>query len=312
MEKWLQEFTQEMQRLLSYSPTTAKAYASDVRRFLNYLQAQRGAPVAPENVSAEDVLDFLKAEAAVGRRRATVHRRVASLRVLERYLLLTERISQPFMPSDEQIMSIVQASTPSRTTGCLTTEALQRLWSALLASPKRQARRDLALIALIAEWGFPIGALLKAEVQHVDLYDRVLWMPQVVGTLMRWELDYSYEPLRRYMLHGRADLGAHPGVQRLFISQQGQRLSRQSVWHSLRLWGEAAGLDVMLTPRLLRTTAAYRMMLAGMPPQTIGMAMGHSNPLSTSVLLRRLERQCEHVKNLELPRLPAEDDTPQA
>jgi len=188
---------------------------------------------------------------------------------------------------------------------------LQRLWKTLLASPKRQARRDLALIALIAEWGFPIGALLKTEVQHVDLHERVLWMPQVMGTLMRWELDYSYEPLRRYVLHGRADLGAHPDVQRLFISQQGYQLSRQSVWHSLRLWGEAAGLDVMLTPRLLRITAAYRMMLAGTPPQTIGMAMGHTNPLSTSVLLRRLERQCEHIKSLELPRLPVESDTPQ-
>jgi len=311
LEQWLQDFTQEMQRLLSYSPTTAKAYASDVRRFLDSLKEHHGEPISPEDVVSDDVLNFLEDEVAAGRRRATVQRRVASLRVLERYLLLAERITRPFMPSDEQIMAAVQASAPSRTTGCLTTEDLQRLWQTLLASPKRQARRDLALVALMVEWGFPIGMLLKAQVQHVDLQDHVLWMPQTIGTLTRWELDYAYEPLRRYVLQGRADLGANADEQHLFISQQGRALSRQSVWHSLRLWGEEAGLDVILTPRLLRTTAAWRLKMNGIPAQTIGMAMGHSNPLSTTVLLRRLEQYCESVRPLELPRLRPEDDTAQ-
>ncbi len=308
MEQWLPNFTQEIQRLLGYSPTTANAYASDVRRFWQYLTEHDGTAVQPDAIRPEDVLGFLKAEAALGRRRATMHRRVASLRVMERWLLLTKRIEAPFMPPDEDVMAAVQASAPPRTTGCLTTEDLQRLWRTLLASPKRQARRDLALMALMVEWGFPIGLLLNAEVQHVDLKEKVLWVPQMTGTLERWPLDYAYEPLRRYVTRGRADLAPKEGVQRLFISQQGRALSRQSVWHSLRQWGEEAELDVLLTPRVLRTTAAYRMMLMGAPAQTIGMAMGHSNPLSTTVLLHRLQQHCGHIEHLALPRLSAEED----
>ena len=308
MEQWLTNFTQEMQRLLGYSPTTAKAYVSDVRQFLHYLAKHRETPPLPAAVKADDVLDFLQAEVAAGRRRATLHRRVASLRVLERYLLLTGQIQRAFMPSDEQILAALEGSAASHTTGCLTTAELRRLWQTLLASPKRQAHRDLALMALMVEWGFPVGTLLKLRVQHVDLQARELWTPLASGTLERWPLDYAYGPLWHYVTHGRADLGVTEQTDCLFVSQQNRGLSRQSVWHSLRVWGQQAGLHKVLNPRMLRTTAAYRMMLAGVPPQTIGMAMGHSNPLSTTVLLYRLKQHCGHIQTLELPRVPTEDN----
>jgi len=309
LDQWLANFTQEIQHLLGYSPTTAKAYASDIRQFLRYVAKHRGTSVSPEAVQPEDVLGFLKAEAAAGRRRATLHRRVASLRVMERYLWLTEKIKHTFMPAEEQMLDALQGSAASHTTGCLTAEELQRLWQTLLASPKRQARRDLALMALMVEWGFPVGTLLKLQVQHVDLQARELWTPLVSGTLERWTLDHAYEPLWRYVMHGRADLGVTGQTHSLFVSQQNRGLSRQSVWHALRAWGKEAELHKVLNPRLLRTTAAYRMMLRGIPAQTIGMAMGHSNPLSTTVLLHRLEQQCGHIETLDLPRVPSEDDT---
>ena len=309
MSTLLSEFTQEIQHLLGYSQTTADAYAGDVRRFLQYLHQARGAEASLDAAQGKDVLAFLHSEIASGRRKATVHRRVAALRVLERYLRLTGRIDAPFMPSEAQIAEVLSDSAPSRVTGCLTTEDLQRLWQTLLASPKRQAKRDLALIALIAEWGFPVSVLLNAQVREVDLRGRALWVPQITGALKRWPLDYAYEPLARYLARGRPDLSPKENVHCLFISQQGRPLSRQSMWHSLRTWGKEAGLETLLTPRVLRATAALRMALLGTPPWVIGEAMGHTNPLSTTVLLARLKQQCGHITSLELPRVALEDDT---
>jgi len=300
MNKWLPNFTEEVQRLLGYSPTTARAYASDIRRFLDYLKAQ-GRPVPPQELSEEDVIGFLRAEAQQGRRRTTVHRRLASLRVLERCLLMTQRIEQGFIPPEERLVDVLERSLPPRPTTCLSSEDLQRLWQTLLASGKRQASRDLAMIALLVEWGFPVNLLLKMEMHQVDMEQKAVWLPHVGGTLEKWPLDRAYAPLRRYLSQSRNDFVRRESEMHVFLSQQGGALSRQSVWHALRQWGMMANLEAMLTPRLLRATAAYRMMKANVPPHTIGAAMGHTNPLSTSLLLRRLRGACNDQPPAELP-----------
>ncbi len=304
MDNWLPDFSAEVQRLLGYSPTTAGAYNGDIRRFWQYLRQKYGEAIPPERLGPQDVLDFLQAEAQKGRRRATLQRRIAALRVLERCLLLKKRIDKPFLPSEEQIVPVLQQGRPSRVSACLQTEHLQRLWQTLLASPKRQAVRDLALIALLAEWGLALSTLLDLQVYQVDEKSRSLWLPQISGMDTPWELQASWQPLLRYVKQGRQDLGPRPGETHLFISQQGRPLSRQTVWHTLRTWGQAAGLELTLTPRVLRHTAAYRMLSQGLPATTIGKVMGHSNPLSTSLLIRRLKEHCTGVPPAEIPLLP--------
>ncbi|NPA93662.1 MAG: tyrosine-type recombinase/integrase [Chloroflexi bacterium] len=310
MNDWLPNFTTEIQRLLGYSPTTAKAYTSDVSRFLDYLARYRGKNILTDRITADDVTAFLAYEVSQGRRRTTLHRRLAALRVLERYLLLTDQLIAPFVPKDATVLQTLLESKPSRATSCLQTEDLQRLWQTLLQSPKRQAVRDLALIALIAEWGFPISLLLSLTVDNIDLDERLLWVPQITGRQIAWELEHAYGPVARYLTHGRQDLAPKANVQHLFISQQGRPLSRQSVWHSLRMWGQEAGLSIPLTPRVLRNTAAYRLLRSGYSPQAIGQALGHSNPLSTTLLIRRLYQHCGDKPPAEIPEYPAQEDTP--
>ncbi len=302
METWLPHFVDEVQRLLGYSPTTALAYASDIRRFLAYLE-QQGKEVPPASLNADDVLGFLAYEVAEGRSRATVQRRTASLRVLERCLLLTHRIEKPFMPTELLLEETLSQSRAPRPTTCLRTEDLQRLWQTLLNSPKRQALRDLALVALLVEWGFPVSVLLELRLQHVDWKQQVIWVPSPSGAMLSWPLNRAALPLKRYLDEGREGLSPKEGETHLFISQQGKPLSRQSVWHSLRRWGQKADLETPLTPRVLRATAAHRLLARQVPLKTIGLALGHTNPLSTTLLVRRLHTYCGDTSPAELPTL---------
>ncbi|RPI33570.1 MAG: hypothetical protein EHM70_05630 [Chloroflexota bacterium] len=77
------------------------------------------------------------------------------------------------------------------------------------------------------------------------------------------------------------------------MSQVGVRMSRQSVWQVLRQRGRAANIPVMISPRLLRHTAALRLARAGRSLSEIQSFLGHSNPLSTQALLHRLENLSE-------------------
>ena len=90
------------------------------------------------------------------------------------------------------------------------------------------------------------------------------------------------------MKEGRPELNYQINEPALFISQTGGRMSRQGVWQALRQWGQKASLPIPLSPRLLRHTAVIRMVHSGRTPAEIQVLLGHSNPLSTQALLRRL------------------------
>jgi site-specific recombinase XerD len=91
----------------------------------------------------------------------------------------------------------------------------------------------------------------------------------------------------------RPELNTHTEEQAFFISQMDGRMSRQGIWQILRHWGWRHEPPILLSPRLVRHTAALRMARADRPLQEIQSLMGHSNPLSTQALIRRLEAACE-------------------
>ena len=102
--------------------------------------------------------------------------------------------------------------------------------------------------------------------------------------------------LDRYFQDGRPDLNHEPNEPALFISQMDGRMSRQGIWQILRYWGRLLTPPVILSPRLVRHTAALRMSRNGRSLSEIQALLGHSNPLSTQALLRRLEASCGDVQ----------------
>jgi integrase/recombinase XerD len=121
---------------------------------------------------------------------------------------------------------------------------------------------------------------LNAGLLHLNTYpNNDFWLP----------LGSATESLRRYLEEGRRDLNPQPDEPALFISQMGGRISRQGIWQILRYWGKLTDPPIDLSPRVVRHTAAVRMARKGRPLDEIQALLGHSNPLSTQALLRRLE-----------------------
>jgi len=312
MDALIKGFADYLASEFGYSKSTILAYRSDAAAFLGYVARHNPEALKARRFSPEDVLAFLRLEAEAGRRTTTLHRRLASLKVFERYLTESIEGFSPFMPSESDgvIEKIISLGKPPSQPNCLTTEEIARLWNVMLASPKRQAVRDLAFVALMLEWGFSVNLLLSLEIYNVDLKSRKLWVPSLAtlgASESGWSLRYSFAPLVRYLAHGRENLSPREGETRLFISQQGRGLSRQSIWHALRRWGEEAEFEAPLTPRLLRNTAVHRLLGNGVPLKTISLALGHLNPLSTHLLVRRLKAYCEGYEVPVLPELSLDD-----
>ena len=282
--------------------STRLAYRTDLGDLYRALKAELGREPTTHDLTLEFLQAYLQQQAEK-QRRSTLLRRAASLRAFERYLV-DRGLAKPFLPSQEEVRALLRQSREGRATPCLTTEQLRTLWETLIQSDTRRAWRDLALVSLLTEWGFPTERIINLHLEDIDLEEGKLRFPSAAGVELTFNLKYSVGPLRYYVEHVRPKYHLPKDETHLFVSQLGRPLSRQSIWQSLGAWGKLVNFPFALTPRVLRNTAAFRLWKMGTPRELIQQAMGHTNPISTLFLIRRLQQTCG---DMPVPQIPIFD-----
>lgn len=295
MEDQVRAFLADMQAQPTYSSNTCQAYHNDLRCFVNFLKDSLHRPPVLQDFTAQQVVEFLNAESRNGRRTSTLLRRRASIRSFARFLSNThcEWAAEFEAGSDRMDEAIADEALaePSRTQKqrYLTEDQVQRLFKLMESAQSPRAIRDRALLTLLLESGIGVGSLIALDLCDVDKPNKCINLHLQNGKDFWVDLNHAAQPLQHYLEESRQDLNFRPDEPALFISQTGRRMSRQGVWQVLRQWGARAGLPVTLSPRLARHTAVFRMALKGESTEHIQMLLGHSNPLSTYALLRRLD-----------------------
>lgn len=289
MERHAKAFLAALESQFSYSSSTRLAYDNDLRVFLGYLRKTLEREPALEDFKPEQVISFLEAERHSGRRQSTLVRRRASLRRFAAYLedqgLLEAGIFGPETRLIEEQSEPTGSTTRSQS---LTDGELSKLWAALEKSRRPHAKRDMAILALLLETGLSVGTLVALNLNDIELHEGSLRLRLGGGNEAWLPQGKASELIRRYILEARPELNHAPDEQALFISQTGERMSRQGVWQVLRRWGRVIDLPITLSPRLARHTAVIELVNTGRSIEEIQTLLGHSNPLSTQALLRRL------------------------
>jgi integrase/recombinase XerD len=290
MEANITAFLTSLESDPAYSLSTRLAYASDLRVFLGYLRKTLGRTPEINDLNSRQIADFLNQEHQSGRRKSTLMRRRASLRRFKTYLQQVGADLKDEAGLDDQLIDqAIQQVSASPSYSCLTPQQIERLWSIIGGSSRPRARRDQAILSLLLETGLSVGTLVALNLADLDLFNGCLRMSLENGQDTWLPLGSSGEFLDRYIKEGRPQLHHHPDEPALFISQLGRRISRQGVWQILRHWGRMVDPAIDLSPRLVRHTAAIKMYVNGRSMGEIQTLLGHSNPLSTQALLRRLE-----------------------
>lgn len=296
MEAQISAFLASLQTDPAYSQSTRLAYASDLRVFLDYLKTSLDRSPAISDLEAQQVADFLEAESKAGRRLSTLVRRRATLRRFSSYLEEAGVLPGNVLNSDAALINnLISSVSSERTAQCLTTSQIQQLEALIQTSPRPRARRDQAILELLLETGLSVGTLISLNLSDLDLRAGKLHVVTEDGENSWLPMGDATSALERYLNDGRPDLVHEPNEPALFISQMDGRMSRQGIWQILRYWGRLITPPVVLSPRLVRHTAALHMARKGRPLSEIQTLLGHSNPLSTQALLRRLLASCSEI-----------------
>lgn len=270
-------------------PLTCEAYLSDLRTFAEFIEGRNGVLL---KVAAEDVAGFLEHLREHGIDSRSSARKLSCLRGFYKWLLLDQRIFHD--PTVNIESPRAWKVLPKSLAEPEVAEMLERAGMAA-SHPQAQATalRDCAILELLYA-----GGLRVSEVTALSTGDLALDAGRVhvrgkgdkerIVPLGRSALD----ALEKYLREGRPHLArissrskasaarrnnARQDGTRLFLSLRGMPLTRQWVWHLVKMANQAA------SPHRLRHSCATHMVEHGADLRSVQLILGHADISTTQV-----------------------------
>jgi integrase/recombinase XerD len=261
------------------APNTVAAYRTDLRSYLAGLaEVGRG---DMSMVSAADVESFVHRLRHSELAASSVGRKISAVRGLHRFL-----VAEDLVDTDPTI----SIKAPKRVLGlpkALTVGEVLRLLDA--PDPASAlGRRDVALLEFLYATGARVSEAISLELIDLDLVERIAIVTgkgdrQRVVPIGRHAVDAieAYLPLRLELRGERRD------ADRLFVSRRGVGVSRQAVWQIVRKHARSAGIaEGVVSPHVLRHSAATHMVEGGADLRTVQEMLGHASISTTQIYTR--------------------------
>ena len=265
-------------------PLTCEAYLGDLRTFAEFLESRHGVLL---RATQHDVSAFLEHLRNHGIDSRSAARKLSCLRGFYKWLLLDRRINH-----DPTINIESPKAWKVLPKSMAEPEVAEMLERAAMAANHPQARatalRDRAILELLYA-----GGLRVSEVTALNTSDLALDAGRIhvrgkgdkerIVPLGRSALD----ALETYLTEGRPHLarisssrkGQQPRTEssRMFLSLRGMPLTRQWVWHLVKL------ADPSASPHKLRHSCATHMVEHGADLRSVQLLLGHADISTTQV-----------------------------
>ncbi len=249
---------------------TIHAYRRDLDQYLEFLEGAE-----PDQRLVEGFVETLSNR---GLASSTLSRKIASLRGLHRFLTSEGyRRADPttLLEAPRRVSPFPKALTVSETTSIVEAPDLAT----------QKGRRDSALLEFLYGTGARVSEAVGLDLGMLDLEDRVVIVTgkgskqrliplggQAVSALARWLPD-------RLSLLERSEPGDP-----VFLNLRGRRLSRQGAFDVVKAAAASAGIDsTLVSPHVLRHSAATHMVEGGADLRTIQEMLGHATISTTQI-----------------------------
>ena len=289
----MEQFEAYLKNEKKMSANTLQAYVRDVRHFDDFVKS-RGLMDVSEASNAE-VVAFLMNLKTAGRSRSTVNRKLASIRTFFDYLQKSGSVS------DNPTEDIKSPKIEKREIEFLSIEEIERLLS--LPDDTHKGIRDRAILELLYATGIRATELIQMKTADVNLrmgfvkcdgtHSKARIIP--MGRLCRKAMEDYMLDVREKMLRGKeSDV--------LFVNYIGEPLTRQGLWKVMKEYGEAAGLNISLTPQIIRNSFAVHMLQNGADVKSLQELMGHEDIAATQAYLAVTKNRIKDVYDKAHPR----------
>ena len=273
---WLDRFLEYLETERGFSEHTLRAYSADIVEFARFVD--KGGALGPGGVDRLALRGYLADLRGGGRSRATVARKLASVRAFFRYLVREEVI-------EENPAADLRAPRRDRRLPTVLDENQVRT---LIEQPDLSTflgLRDRAILEVLYSTGIRASELVGANVEDVDLIGGVI---RVRGKRKKERLahlgSYAVVAVREYLDARRLERRAPMFDRRaLLVNRLGRRLTDRSLRRTLNKYFRQAGLQLRVTPHTLRHSFATHLLDRGADLRSVQELLGHESLQTTQV-----------------------------
>ncbi len=275
MNALLESFLDYISLERGLSINTRKAYADDIKQFLDSL-AQKGVS-SLNQVSRKQILDHLMAMKARGMSTNSISRHLVSIKVFFRYLQQEGLLDR----------NVTDTMDSPRLWKILPDTLSEKEVDLLLAAPdmrKPLGVRDRAILELFYASGLRVSELAGLQLPDLHTDDGYI---RVIGKGRKERVipvaGESIRLLNRYLEEVRPLLCENPHLQNVFVSKRETALCRQRLWQIIKKYTKDAGIMKNVTPHTLRHSFASHLLDNGAPLRVIQEMLGHADIATTQI-----------------------------
>lgn len=259
------------------SRLTASSYASDLKQWLNFCEANELAAFPP---TFSAVSAFRRKMEEDGKERSTQQRSIAALRSWIHFIEFEETeyldVPLPELPGKAKLQPRI-----------LNEAEIKRLLDACQGT-KPLLVRDRAIFEIAYGCGLRVSEICGLTILALDFKSKLLRargkgdkerIVPFLGETARSVATYldTVRPLLRGNIESKSS-------EKVFLSWSGRPLNRQDVWRTIRKRGREAGISTSrLYPHILRHSFATHLLARGMDMRTLQEMLGHSSIVTTQV-----------------------------
>ncbi|MBW3623234.1 MAG: tyrosine recombinase XerC [Armatimonadetes bacterium] len=287
-------FLDHLRATRNASPHTLRAYASDLRGFVEFLKVE-----APQgDLDYRVVRRFLAHLQKQGCAKRTVARKMAALRAFYRY----RRGHDP--DSTDPTVGLSSPKLDRRLPRPLAPDEVKALLNAPDLS-KPEGLRDRAILELLYASGLRASELCSLNVGDIHTQAGEV---RVLGKGSKERVTLvgipALDALNAYVDRGRSELAQKSGkpTTALFLNSRGNRLSDRSLRGIVYKWIERAGAIAGVSPHTLRHSFATHMLEGGADLRTVQELLGHASVATTQIYTHVSRKRLKEVYDRAFPR----------
>lgn len=268
-----------------YSDETTENYQIDLKQFNDYCIENNISDIS--KIEYDDLRKYLEYLYDKNYSNKTISRHISSLKSFYKYMINHELIKK----NPTELLSNPKAE--FRLPNYLNIEDLDKL----IDTPKKDTkvgRRDILIIEMFYATGIRLSELVNIKLKDIDFKNRSIKI-KGKGSKERY-VFYGHECseyLADYINNSRS-FYVKGDNEYLFLNQHGKKITQSGIEYIVKKILNQSGINVHLTPHVLRHTFATHMLNEGADLMTVKELLGHSNISTTGIYT--------HVSNEQLRR----------
>jgi integrase/recombinase XerD len=291
-ESVLQVFLDYLSVEKGLSVNTVLSYSRDVQKLFRFFQKEK---IDWLKAGEEDLIRFIHRQSRAGLSPRSMARVISSLKSFYRFLVLDGILKK------NPAVNLSSPKTWLALPKFLTVKEVE----SLLSQPEEETVRgirDKAMLELLYATGLRATELVLLKIKDLNLEDGFLLCLGKGGKERLVPIGESaVEAVRKYLDEARPKL-LKQSSEFLFVTQRGGAFTRQGFWKLLKGYARKAGLDLKISPHILRHSFATHLLERGADLRSVQLMLGHSQITTTQVYTHVSRKRLRRVYDKFHPR----------